>query len=118
MIAVKTGKGMFEILNIISCLMATLAALLSVVDRERLLKEVTIMLSFNHPNVMSLKGMCFDGEVPLLIMPFMSGGSVLDYVSSKKGDLFFSDGSLEEEVILLHGCSHIIIVCFASLGFY
>ena len=56
------------------------------------------MASFDHPNVMSLIGMCFDGEVPLLIMPFMSGGSVLDYVVQNRDNLYFSDGSPKNEV--------------------
>ena len=47
------------------------------------------MISFRHPNVMSLIGMCFDGEVPLLILPFMSGGSVLDYVTQNRENLHF-----------------------------
>ena len=44
-----------------------------------------MMLSFHHPNVMSLIGVCMDGEMPLLIMPFMNNGSVLEYVKNKKG---------------------------------
>ena len=56
------------------------------------------MASFDHPNVMSLIGMCFDGEVPLLIMPFMSGGSVLDYVVQNRDILYFPDGSSQNEV--------------------
>ena len=71
-------------------------ALLSVTNRKRLLKEVSLMISFNHPNVMSLIGMCFDGEVPLLILPFMSGGSVLDYVTQNRGNLHFIDDTLGE----------------------
>ena len=45
------------------------------------------MASFEHPNVMSLIGVCLDGEMPLLIMPFMSKGSVLEYVRHNKEDL-------------------------------
>ena len=45
------------------------------------------MLSFDHPNVMSLIGVCIDGEMPLLIMPFMSNGSVLDYIRHHKAEL-------------------------------
>ena len=54
------------------------------------------MISFCHPNVMSLIGMCFDGEVPLLILPFMSGGSVLDYVTQNRENLHFIDDTHEE----------------------
>ena len=72
-------------------------------DKEKLLKEVTAMLSFNHPNVMSLIGLCFDGEMPMVLMPFMSNGSVLGYVKQKKRELLF-DGEENEEV-----CIYIII---------
>ena len=57
------------------------------------------MISFRHPNVMSLIGMCFDGEVPLLILPFMSGGSVLDYVTKNRENLHFIDDTHGEPSI-------------------
>ena len=53
------------------------------------MKEVKAMLSFNHPNVMSLIGLCLDTGVPLIIMPFMANGSVLEYLKSNRGDLHF-----------------------------
>ena len=46
------------------------------------------MLSFNHPNVMPLVGMALDGEKPLLIMPFMMQGTLLQYVRKNKSYLF------------------------------
>ena len=51
------------------------------------------MLSFEHTNVMSLIGVCIDGEMPLLIMPFMSNGSVLDFVKHHRDELFCTDSS-------------------------
>ena len=45
------------------------------------------MLSFDHPNVMSIIGVCIDREMLLLIMPFMSKGSVLDYIRHHKTEL-------------------------------
>ena len=50
------------------------------------------MLSFEHTNVMSLIGVCIDGEMPLLIMPFMSNGSVLEFVKHHRDELFCSEG--------------------------
>ena len=67
-------------------------------DKKKLLKEVTTMLLFDHPNVMSLIGVCFDGEMPLIIMPFMSNGSVLGYVKRNKMKLLFDEEVNEEEV--------------------
>ena len=58
------------------------------------------MLSFEHPNVMSLVGVCLDGEMPLLIMPFMSNGSVLEYVRHHKQELLFTSEATDEEVWL------------------
>lgn len=65
---------------------------------EGLNKEVSMMLSFHHPNVMSLIGVCMDGDVPLLIMPFMSNGSVLEYVKNHKKELLMSSEAKEENV--------------------
>ena len=56
------------------------------------------MISFDHPNVMSMIGICFDGQMPLLILPYMSEGSVLDYVKRHKEDLYISDYSQETQV--------------------
>ncbi|CAI8047951.1 Tyrosine-protein kinase transforming protein SEA [Geodia barretti] len=69
----------------------TVKALLAVNDKDRLLKEVLLMLNFNHPNVMSLIGLSFEGETPLLIMPFMSKGNVLGYVREHRETLFLTD---------------------------
>ena len=48
------------------------------------------MLSFNHSNVMSLTGICLDGDLPLLIMPFMINGTLLDYVKKNRKSLYFA----------------------------
>ena len=74
------------------------SALLSVTDKERLLKEVSIMISFTHPNVMPLTGLCFDGEMPLLIMPFMTNGSVLEYVKQHREKIYFLENTNDLEV--------------------
>ena len=67
-------------------------------DKEKLLKEVTTMLSFSHPNVMSLIGACFDEETPLIILPFMSNGSVLRFVKQKRNELHLDKQAKQEEV--------------------
>ena len=73
-------------------------ALFSTGDLERLAKEVSTMLSFKHENVMSLIGVCIDGEMPLLIMPFMSNGNVLDFVRNNKESLFCVGECLTDKV--------------------
>ena len=53
------------------------------------------MLSFEHKHIMALIGVCIDGEMPLLIMPFMSNGSVLEFVRHHIDELFCSSSSVE-----------------------
>ena len=68
------------------------------------------MLSFQHPNVMSLIGVCLDREIPLLIMPFMSNSSILEYVKNHKKKLLLSSEAEEKDVcyICLHGAVYCI----------
>ena len=56
------------------------------------------MLSFSHPNVMSLIGLCYDEEMPLIIMPYMSNGNVLGYVQEKRNELHLDKQANQEEV--------------------
>ena len=58
------------------------------------------MLSFDHPNVMTLIGTCFDRDTPLIIMPFMSNGNVLEQVKQQREELLLSEGALETQVKL------------------
>ena len=48
------------------------------------------MLSFENTNIMSLIGICIEGEMPLLIMPFLANGSVLEFVKHHKEELLCS----------------------------
>ena len=56
------------------------------------------MFSFSHPNVMPLIGLCLDGEIPLIIMPFMWRGTVLEYVKENRSSLYFNDSANDKEV--------------------
>ena len=78
--------------------MYTCTALFSKSDNETLMKEVTTMLYLKHPNVMSLIGVCLDGDEPLLIMPFMSNGTVLEYVRHHRKELLLSSEEDQEKV--------------------
>ena len=68
-----------------------LLALFASSDVSRLSKEIKLMVSFNHPNVMTLRGVCLDQENPLLIMPFMTNGNLLAYVRQNKNTLMFDN---------------------------
>ena len=56
------------------------------------------MLSFDHPNVMSLIGVGVDREAPFLILPFMAKGSVLEYVKHHKEELLHTSEATVAEV--------------------
>ena len=83
-------------IQVVFCL-TMIAAIFRETDTRTLTKEVSTMLSFDHPNVMSLIGLCLDTGVPLIIMPFMANGSVLEYVKSHKKE-FCHPSNAENEV--------------------
>lgn len=43
---------------------------------------------FNHPNVMSMIGVCIsaDNDLPLMILPYMLHGDVKTFLKSKRGN--------------------------------
>ena len=53
---------------------------------EDFIKECNIANKFDHPNVLSLIGVCIVPEeaVPLMVMPYMHHGDVRSYVKSKR----------------------------------
>ena len=59
------------------------------------------MYRFNHPNVMSLVGVCMDpsdhgsSAGPSMVMPFMVKGSLLDYLRKEANHL---KATIESEV--------------------
>ena len=65
---------------------------------REMLKECSKMCSFDHPNVLTLKGVCLDGgSVPYLVMPFMAKGSLLSYLrKNRKSNIITKDNSEEE----------------------
>ena len=72
------------------------------------------MLSFKHPNVMSLIGLCFDGDVPMIIMPFMSDGSLLEYVRQNREHLFFTVLSSEDKVTFASKYKLLVVVSYCQ----
>ena len=63
-------------------------------DREavrKLLRECSRMYSFNHPNVLTLSGVCLDGgPAPYIIMPLMANGSLLNHLKKNRDSLVIS----------------------------
>ena len=86
LVAIKTSKGTHGYIIILFYTCSPLSPLAMFSEREKgnLLKEISKMASFEHQNVMELIGVCLDGEMPLIIMPFMMNGTVLDHVRKVK----------------------------------
>jgi len=64
-----------------------------------MMDESVKMKRFDHPNVISLIGVCVDaGIAPYLIMPFMANGSLLSYLKRNREDLLLPD-TTDEDIV-------------------
>ena len=53
-----------------------------------MLNESLKMWKLNHPNVMTLIGVCIDGgPAPFIVMPFMANGSLLSHLKKERLNL-------------------------------
>ena len=61
------------------------------------------MSKFDHPNVLTLRGVCLDGgPAPFIIMPFMVNGSLLAYLKKSRSGLIVSNENENDEVKYKH----------------
>ena len=59
-----------------------------------MLKESLKMWKFDHPNVMTLIGVCIDGgPAPYIVMPLMANGSLLSYLKKERSKLILPPNS-------------------------
>ena len=57
------------------------------------------MKQFNHPNVMTLIGVCLNaGPAPYIVMPFMANGSLLSYLRKERPNLLLDETADEDSV--------------------
>ena len=57
------------------------------------------MSRFDHPNILTLSGVCMDGgPAPFIIMPFMMNGSLLAYLKKNRATLVISCDSGDDKV--------------------
>ena len=66
-----------------------------------LLKECAKMKDFDHPNVLTLRGVCLDGgPAPYIVMPYMANGSLLSHLKKNRKNLVINPdhGDLADEV--------------------
>lgn len=65
-------------------------------DIRNIVEESLKMKGFDHPNVISLLGVCVDhGPAPYLIMPYMAKGALVNHLIKHKCDFIIADDSDE-----------------------
>ena len=68
-------------------------------DTKNMIRECVLIHNFDHPNVISLIGLCLDaGPSPYIILPFMENGSLLSYVKNNRAILLTNTDTDEEMV--------------------
>ena len=68
-------------------------------DTEDLIRESVLMYKFDHPNVISLIGLCLDAAPsPYIILPFMENGSLLSYIKNSRATLY-TNSDTEDEIV-------------------
>ena len=76
-------------------------------DIEGLISEISKMKHFQHPNIMTLIGVCLDaGPGASIVMPFMANGSLLDYLKKERASLYLTEINENDEV---HNITNIIM---------
>ena len=72
-----------------------------------LLLECTRMSTFDHPNVLTLIGVCLDGgPAPYIVMPFMFNGSLLSYLKKEREKLVVTTDQKEMDTETVSLCSY------------
>jgi len=71
-------------------------------DVHDMTDEILKMKHFDHPNVMTLIGVCVSvGGGPGIVMPFMENGSLLNYLRRDKKNITIKDDQDLEAVRLV-----------------
>ena len=75
-----------------------------------MVNEIIKMQEFNHPHVMPLIGVCMDtGPGVSMVMPFMTNGSLLDYLKRERKNLEMK-GCDDQDKVGPHSESCLILV--------
>ncbi len=68
--------------------------------RQLIIGESVKMMSFNHPHILGLLGICVDaGPAPYIVMPFMANGSLLSYLRKNRDTLVVSTEETDTEKV-------------------
>ena len=65
------------------------------------MNESLKMKCFDHPNVLSLIGVCLDaGPAPYVVIPFMANGSLLHYLKRERKNVVLTS-DIDDDVVSL-----------------
>ncbi|XP_011407098.1 PREDICTED: tyrosine-protein kinase receptor UFO-like [Amphimedon queenslandica] len=110
----KVYKGHYYIDS--QCITVAVKALKGTLDRyssesmKELIEESLVMKDLQHPNVMGLIGICLDaGPSPLIVLPYMEGGSLLKYLIKNRENLMACTSTDDDEINQLR--SQLLSVC-------
>ena len=68
-------------------------------DVRSLVNEIIKMKDFCHPHVMPLIGVCLDaGPGVSMVMPYMTNGSLLDYLKKERNNLDLNSNDLNKVI--------------------
>ena len=60
------------------------------------------MNKLDHPNVLTLRGVCLDGgPSPYIVMPYMTNGSLLSYLKENRGTLVLEPCSTDQDDVVI-----------------
>ena len=77
---------------------------------KNLIQECNKMATFDHPNVLTLIGVCLDGgPAPFIVMPFMFNGSLLSYLEKKREELVIPHQQTEDTNLVSLKSEHSIV---------
>ena len=78
------------------------------------------MSTFNHHNVLTLRGVCLDGgPAPYIIMPFMANGSLLSYLKKNRNTLIVSSENDDDDDKVSYPviCSSTLVISIAIVAY-
>ena len=71
----------------------------NVESANQILEESMKMKHFDHPNVLSLVGVCLDaGPAPYVVLPFMANGSLLSYLKKERSNILLGQ-DVDDDVV-------------------
>ena len=83
---------------------------------EDILSEVLKMNNLSHPYVMNLIGVSISKTLsPILIMPFMENGSLLNYLKKERSHLYLDYDVEEESEVIVYKVNSDLVTSFLQI---